>query len=170
MTVNPAIFRSKDYILAVSLAKCRMTDEKDLMILEQLIADGRKPVVEIAKALDLPRATVQERLRKMLDSRVIRKFAAIPDYSRIGKGVAAYILVAFSASDHVTQRGLAEAIAKMPEVYEVSLISGEWDILLKVRANSVEEIGGLVIDKLRMTKGIEKTQTCVSFQTIKEDF
>jgi len=50
------------------------------------------------------------------------------------------------------------------------VISGEWDMLLKVRANSVEEIGKLVVDKLRAMKGIEKTETCVSFQTIKESF
>ena len=50
------------------------------------------------------------------------------------------------------------------------VISGEWDIMLKVRAGSVEEIGTLVVDKLRMMKGIEKTQTCVAFQTVKESF
>jgi len=50
------------------------------------------------------------------------------------------------------------------------VISGEWDILLKVRAGSVEEIGALVVDRLRAMKGIEKTETCVAFQTIKESF
>lgn len=45
---------------------------------------------------------------------------------------------------------------------------GEWDILLKIRAGSVEEIGGLVVDRLRTIKGIEKTKTCVVFQMIKE--
>ena len=147
-----------------------MTDEKDLKILEQLVADGRKYVVVISNELGIPRATVQERLRRMVSSGAIKKFAAIPDYAKIGKGVTAYILVSFSATGNVSQRSLAETITKIPGVYEVSLISGEWDILLKVRASSVEEIGMLVIDKLRMMKGIEKTQTCVSFQTIKESF
>ena len=129
-----------------------------------------KSVVVISNELGIPRATVQERLGKMVRSGAIKKFAAIPDYSKIGKGVTAYILVSFSATGNVSQRSLAETITKIPGVYEVSLISGEWDILLKVRASSVEEIGMLVIDKLRMMKGIEKTQTCVSFQTIKESF
>ena len=147
-----------------------MTDEKDLKILEQLVADGRKSVVVISNELGIPRATVQERLGRMVRSGVIKKFAAIPDYSKMGKGVTAYILVSFSATGNVSQRSLAEAVTKIPGVFEVSLIAGEWDILLKVRASSVEEIGKLVIDKLRMMKGIEKTQTCVSFQTIKESF
>ena len=48
------------------------------------------------------------------------------------------------------------------------MISGEWDTVHKVRAGSVEEIGTLVVDKLRMLKCIEKTRTCAAFQTMKE--
>jgi DNA-binding Lrp family transcriptional regulator len=43
-------------------------------------------------------------------------------------------------------------------------------MLLKVRAGSVEEIGRLVVDRLRAMRGIEKTETCVAFQTVKEGF
>ncbi len=73
-------------------------------------------------------------------------------------------------AENVSQQSLAEQMSRIPGVYEVIVISGEWDIALKVRAGSVEEIGTLVVDKLRMMKGIEKTQTCVAFQTIKEGF
>ena len=145
-------------------------DAKDEQILGELIGDGRKSVVEIADELDLPRATVQERLKKIVESGVIRKFAAIPDYSKIGKQVMAYVFVTFSREGGLSQRKLAEEISKIPGVYEVSVISGEWDMLLKVRAGSVEEIGKLVVDRLRAMKGIEKTETCVAFQTVKESF
>lgn len=145
-----------------------MIDSKDERILGELVRDGRKSVVEIADRLDLPRATVQERLKKMVESGVIRRFAAIPDYSKTGRQVMAYVFVAFSNEGGLSQRKLAEEISKIPGVYEVSVISGEWDMLLKVRAGSVEEIGRLVVDRLRATKGIEKTETCVAFQTIKE--
>jgi Lrp/AsnC family transcriptional regulator, leucine-responsive regulatory protein len=145
-----------------------MVDPKDERILGELMRDGRKSVVEIADRLSLPRATVQERLAKMMRTGVIRKFAAVPDYTKIGKQVVAYVFVAFSNEGGLSQRRLAEEIARMPGIYEVSVISGEWDILLKVRASSVEEIGRLVVDGLRALKGIEKTETCVAFQTIKE--
>ena len=145
-----------------------MLDDKDRKILWQLVGDGRKSVVEISDELDLPRATVQERIRKLKEKGVIKKFTVLLDYAKIGKEVTAFILVSFSGESNLSQRSLANEIAKIPEVYEVSLISGEWDIILKVRAGSVGEIGTLVIDKLRMMRGIQKTQTCVSFQTIKD--
>ena len=143
-------------------------DAKDQKILAELLEDGRKSVVEISNDLQIPRATVQERLKKLVDSGVIRKFAAIPDYSKIGKQVTALVLVSFKSAEKLSQRSLAEDISKIPGVHEVTVISGEWDIVLKVRAGSVEEIGTLVLDKLRTMKGIEKTQTCVAFQTVKE--
>jgi Lrp/AsnC family leucine-responsive transcriptional regulator len=147
-----------------------LLDSKDEKILKLLIADGRKSVVEISKEIDLPRATVQERLRRLVDSGAIKKFVAIPDYSRIGRQVTAYIFVSFRSEGSLSQRNLAEEVSKIQGVYEVAVISGEWDILVKVRAGSVEEIGKLVVDRLRAMKGIEKTETCVAFQTIKESF
>jgi len=145
-----------------------MLDTKDQRILAELMADGRKPVVEIADELQVPRATVQERMKRMVESGVIRKFVAVPDYSKLGKRVTAYILVSFRSEENVSQRGLALKIARLLEVHEVSVISGQWDIVVKVRADSVEDVGLFVTEKLRTMKGIEKTETCVCFESIKE--
>lgn len=165
-----AFRQTKAHISQLFQHHARLVDSKDEKILKQLLDDGRRTVVEIADDLDLPRATVQERLKKLVESGVIRKFTAVPDYSKIGRQVTAYIFVTFSSEGGLPQRKLAEEISKVPGVYEVSVISGEWDMLLKVRAGSVEEIGRLVVDRLRATKGIEKTETCVAFQTVKEGF
>jgi Lrp/AsnC family leucine-responsive transcriptional regulator len=142
-------------------------DEKDMKILKVLMKDGRKSVAEIAGELESPRSTISDRINKMLREGVIKRFTAVPDYPKLGLGVKAYILVSFR-SDGINQHQLAEQIADMESVYEVSLISGEWDIIVKVRASSVEEVGSFVIDKLRTMKGVEKTQTCVCFKTLKE--
>ena len=145
-----------------------MLGAKDEKILGELMRDGRKPVAQISGDLGLPRATVQERLKKLVESGVIKRFVAVPDYSKIGKPVTAYVLVTFRGEEKVSQQSLAEQVSRIPGVYEVSVISGEWDIILKVRAGSMEEIGSLVVGKLRAMRGIEKTETCVAFQTVKE--
>jgi DNA-binding Lrp family transcriptional regulator len=126
--------------------------------------------MDIADELSLPRATVRERLKKMMEAGVIRRFVAVPDYTKIGRPVMAYVRASFSSEDGLTQRNLAAEISKIPSVYEVSVISGGWDILLKVRVGSLAEIGRLVGDKLRATGGVDKTETCVAFETIKESF
>lgn len=144
-------------------------DEKDVSILEMLLQDSRINVTNMSQHLGIPRATIQDRIKRMVKKGIIKKFTIRPDYGKLGLNVTSYVFIAFAGNVEVSQRSLAYDIAKIPGVYEVSVISGEWDILLKIRTATVEEVGTLVIDRLRSMRGILKTETCVSFQTIKEE-
>ena len=68
----------------------------------------------------------------------------------------------------VSQRDVAEEIARFPEVQEVYIITGDWDLLVKLRAENVDAVGKFVVDKLRLIKGLEKSLTCMVFETVKE--
>ena len=144
-------------------------DEKDLAILEKLMENARKPVKEIAKEVKLPRTTVAERIKKLVNKGIIRKFTAILNYEKIGKPITAFILVSFIPNPDISQRELAREISKIKNVREVYIIAGEWDLLLKVRGKDMEEIGKLVLDKLRSMKGVGKTVTCTCFSVVKEE-
>jgi len=72
-----------------------MLDEKDSDILEELMKDSRKTTKAIARELEMPRATVHDRIVKMEQKKAIRKYTAIPDYAQLGLGVTAFILVQF---------------------------------------------------------------------------
>lgn len=145
-----------------------MLDEKDSAILEKLVEDSRKTTKAIAKELDIPRATVHDRIVKMEEKGVIRRYTAVPDYQQLGVGVSAFILAQFEPESGVSQRETAEEIATIQGIHEVHMISGEYDMLLKVRGASMEEIGRLVIDRLREVKGVARTLTCAVFTTVKD--
>ena len=145
-----------------------MLDEKDSLILEKLMEDSRRTTKAIARDLDIPRATVHDRIAKMEQKGVIRRYTAVPDFVQLGAGVSAFILVQFGPEAGMSQRDTAEEISTIPGIFEVHMISGEYDMLLKVRGGSMEEIGGLVIDKLRDVKGVARTLTCAVFTTVKE--
>jgi Lrp/AsnC family leucine-responsive transcriptional regulator len=144
-----------------------MLDEKDRAILVELQKDARRSTKAIAKDLNIPRATVHERIKRMMDKGVIRGFTVIPDYAQLGEPVTAFVLVSFLPNNEVSQRELAGKIAELVGVQEVHLISGEHDILIKVRGCSMEGIGSLVIDQLRMIPGVGKTLTIASFASVK---
>jgi len=145
-----------------------MLDEKDSAILEELMKDARKTTKAIARELDIPRATAHDRIVKMEQKKIIKKYTAVPDYAQLGLGVTAFILVQFESEKGVSQRDTAEEIALLPGIFEVHMISGEYDMILKVRGSSMEEIGKLVIDRLRDVKGVSRTLTCACFTTVKE--
>jgi Lrp/AsnC family leucine-responsive transcriptional regulator len=142
-------------------------DEKDQKILDELLEDAGQSVTELAAKLKMPRTTVQERIKRLRKLGVIKKFTIQIDYSKLGKPATAFILISFQQGA-VSQKKLAQEIAKLPEVVEAHLITGEWDILVKVRSDSMQSVGSLVVDKLRMMEGVGKTMTCVSFAAVKE--
>ncbi len=142
-------------------------DEKDRRIIQQLRDDSRMPTKRIAANLDIPRVTVHTRIEKMKDEGVILGFTVLTDYNKIGLPVTAFVFANFGVDTNMTQQQLAEQIAELPNVYEVHLISGEWDILIKLRGESLEQIGKIVLDQIRPIKGVAKTITCPAFSTIK---
>lgn len=146
-----------------------MIDEKDAAILRELRKDASRSTKSIAKDLGMPRATVHERVRKMRERGVIRGYTVILDDAKLGDPILAFILVSFLPNATVSQRELAKMISEIDGVKEVHLISGEYDILLKVRGKSMEDIGSLVIDRLRQIEGVGRTITCASFSTVKDE-
>ncbi|MEM3396718.1 MAG: Lrp/AsnC family transcriptional regulator [Thermoplasmata archaeon] len=144
-------------------------DEMDAKILRILVEDASMPVTKIADKLGLPRTTVQERIARMREQEIIQKYTVIVNHRLLGRGTAAFVLVSFMPGVGYSQREVAEKIAKISGVEEVHLIAGEWDILLKVRAATIEDIGKLIIDKIRAIPGVARTLTCTVFETIVED-
>jgi len=146
-------------------------DEKDLAILTLLQKNCRMTAREIARKIDSPITTVFAKMRRMEQQKIIKEYKAILDSKKLNLGTTAFILASFSYRNGETplsQRVIAEQIAKFPEVQEVHIISGDWDILIKVKEKDVDTVGNFVVDKLRTVKGVEKTLTCMVFDTQKE--
>lgn len=146
-----------------------MIDKKDEIILTELKKNARNSTKNIATRVKIPRVTVHDRIQKMIKRGIIKSFNVTIDYKKIGLSTEVFIFVSFLPNPEVSQRQLAKSIAKLPGVSEVHIISGEYDLLLKVRGKSLEEIGKLVIDKLRQLKGVGRTLTCACFETVKEE-
>lgn len=149
-------------------------DENDLAILNLLQKNCRMTAKEIARRIGSPITTVFAKIKRMEQQGIIKEYRAILDHKKLNFGVTAFILASFSymtgknEEAPLSQRAIAEQISKFPEVQEVHIISGDWDILIKVKDKDVDAIGKFVIDKLRTVKGIEKTLTCMVFDTPKE--
>lgn len=144
-------------------------DERDLLILRELELDSSRSLRELAESLGMPRTTVQDRINRLRRMGVIKGFTVKLDKAKLGKGTLAFVLVSFMPGSEVSQKALAQEIAMLDNVEEVHLITGEWDILLKVRGSSIKEIGDLVIDKIRGMHGVARTLTCVAVHSVKED-
>jgi DNA-binding Lrp family transcriptional regulator len=141
-------------------------DENDGEILHELIADGKVTAKELAKRLGLPMSTVHHRIKQLEKNGVILRYAAVPDWKKAGLGVAAYVSVTVNYDKAPSQEEVAKNIRKLPNVDEVSIITGEADILVKVRAKDIDELNDTLIRRLRTVKGVDKTRTSVVLSEI----
>lgn len=148
-------------------------DDKDLAILAAIQENCKLTARQIAKKIDSPITTVFAKIKRMEELGIIKEYRAILDPQRLNCSTTAFILASVSYRTKnsdvlVPQRAIAQEIAKFPNVQEVHIITGDWDLLIKLKAENVDSIGKFVIDKLRLVKGIEKTLTCMVFETSKE--
>jgi DNA-binding Lrp family transcriptional regulator len=150
-------------------------DEKDFEILRFLQRDSKMSAKEIARKIDSPISTVFAKIKRMEELGIIKQYKTLLESSKLGRGTTAFIFLSVAYREPgiektLSQREIAEKISKFPEVQEVHIIAGDWDIMIKIKGKDVDDIGKLVVDRLRTVEGIDKTLTTVVFNTVKESF
>jgi Lrp/AsnC family leucine-responsive transcriptional regulator len=149
-------------------------DEKDQAILLLIQENSKLTANQIAKRVNAPITTVFAKIKRMEEQGIIKQYRAIVNPEKLNLATAAFILASVSYTTLkadgtlISQRDVAEEIARFPEVQEVHIITGDWDLLVKLRAENVDAVGKFVVDKLRRIRGLEKTLTCMVFETVKE--
>lgn len=70
----------------------------------------------------------------------------------------AYILV---NTEKGMEQEIYDDIVGLEEVSSANIIFGEWDILAKLNIENSEELGTLILDKIRSIKGVTLTSTLI---------
>lgn len=144
-------------------------DEIDREIVRILHANGRLNQERVAREVKLSRPAVHERIRRLEEEGVIRGYKALVDWAALGQPVTAFVWVRTSgAKCRETGPVLMGLTCDGAAVEECYSVTGEWCLLLKVRAVSPSTLQDL-IDEIRNTPGIEATMTTVALSTIGED-
>jgi len=143
-------------------------DEKDRKLLSILQENGRATLRELSNLTGMRETTVFSRIKRLERSGVIKEYRAILNSKAVEKNATAFVLIKYDSSFGFTQREVAEKISKLPEVQEVHIIAGDWDMIAKVREKDVEALGKVVMDKIREIEGVKETVSLIVFESIKE--
>ena len=63
----------------------------------------------------------------------------------------------------------ARSIVEFPGVEEVYSVTGEWDLIVKVKVLRWEEIAQVVTEHIAKVKGIQRTDTHMAFRVLSKD-
>jgi Lrp/AsnC family transcriptional regulator, leucine-responsive regulatory protein len=131
-------------------------DAIDRRILDLLVDDGRRSIVDIAHRIQLSPAATKRRIDRLEHSGVIRGYTAILDHRFLGTGFEAFTELRFAGNVEVA--AIQQETTAVPEVLEVYTIAGDPDALVRIRVSSVEHLQQ-VVDALRHRTGVVGTKT-----------
>jgi DNA-binding Lrp family transcriptional regulator len=146
----------------VRLSNVPVVDATDARLLQALAEDPRASVMALSQKLGLARNTVQARLTRLEGSGVLAPFDRRVRPEALGYRLGAYVTV------QVVQRSLAdvgEALAQIPEVLEVTALSGVADLLVRVVAVDADDLWRIT-ERVLAIPGVQRTDTALALRRL----
>ncbi|MBE1491698.1 Lrp/AsnC family transcriptional regulator [Plantactinospora soyae] len=116
-------------------------DSTDWAILAELQRDGRVPLTELGRRVNLSASAATERVRRLEQIGVITGYRAEVDLTKVGYPVLAVVRLKYPGSRH---QPLHRLLDERPEILECLRTTGEDCYLLKVTADSMAHLEQLV--------------------------
>ena len=141
-------------------------DELDRKILGRLLQDGRASFRQLGMLLGASTTTVANREASLVQSGIVKGYAAMVDFEKLGYELTAITEV------HVSKGRLLEMereIARLPGVCAVYDVTGEIDGIVVAKFRNRDELSHFTKGLLSMPF-VERANTHVVLTTVKEDF
>jgi DNA-binding Lrp family transcriptional regulator len=136
-------------------------DEKDHRIIALLRKDSRMSIREIAKETNYRPSTIHQRIQRLIKSNIIEQFTLRLNPKAMKEN---FIVFMFVETDGV----IPNTAFENGPVKEVFGITGEYDLLIKMKFSGVESFNDFILEFREKFK-IKKTVTMVATITLKEE-
>lgn len=134
----------------------------DLAVLQELLRDARSSQRSIARAVGMSAPAVGERIARLERAGVITGYRAVIDRNRLGFPVTAYLSVQTLETGSKPLR-VAAALTEVPEVDQVSVITGPMDLMVHLRVRDHEHLQRTLYTIWEID-GVQRTETLLSLQ------
>ncbi|SDP27470.1 Lrp/AsnC family transcriptional regulator [Afipia sp. GAS231] len=144
-------------------------DDFDRRIVACLLEDGRMTVTELATRIGLSKTPAQMRLRRLIDTGVIKGFRAVVDPVRLGREHVAFTEVKLTDTREKALSAFNAAVRKVPEIEECYMIASSFDYLLKVRTSDIQDYRRVLGERISALPYVASTSTYVAMETVRDD-
>lgn len=142
-------------------------DRTDLKILDILQRECRISNVELANQIHLSPTPCLERVRRLEKNGFIEKYVAHLNPKKLNVSLTAYIQISLQGTRNDELQEFNRQILQIDQVVECSMVAGDFDYLLKVRAQNMDEYCTFISSKLALIAGVVKTHTYVVMDEVK---
>lgn len=132
-------------------------DAIDRNLVALLQTNARESVTTLGKKLGVARTTVLARMARLEQSGVITGYSVRLNQAALERSLQAYVGLSVEPK---AGRDVLKRLAKMPEIKLVCSVSGEFDYVAWLRADSPNALDAL-LDEIGEIDGVTKTNTSV---------
>ena len=143
-------------------------DSFDWKILAALKEDSKQTYAEIGQQLGVAHSTVYDRIQRMEEFGIIKKYSILVDNEKIGaKNITAIMTI---YTDPKESENVALKLSEATEVLEVSTsISEELSIIAKVIAKDQEQLHYFIANQIAPLPGVLRIRTAIVTRKYKEE-
>jgi len=142
----------------------------DSKLVSILRAGGCTPQISrIAKQIKEPSTTIHYNIKKLEKQGCILAYKAVLDHKKVGQGFTSYVLMSLSPDEYGRPERIADELSIYNEVESIDIITGDWEIIVKVRAADQDSYYQFV-KKVISRKGVAKVKTLISLKQVKSEF
>ena len=144
-------------------------DRTDQRLLRELQRNGRAPIVELAQKVSLSPTACQRRVRKLEESGVIERYAAILSPQALGQEVEAFVQVGIERQSKDVTQAFEDAVQKRREVRACYVMTGDLDFLLHVCAPDLQAFAEFSMKVLIGMPGVKVVRSSLVLDAVKKD-
>lgn len=145
-------------------------DEIDYRILRELQFNARITNKALAERIGLSPTPCWNRLRALEANGTIERYVAIYNQNLLGLPDTVMIQVILERHDDDVLQRFEHALAKLPEVVEAYLLTGDYDYFIKVAVAGTTGYERFLREKLYKIPGIRHTRTSFSLRRLKQTY
>ncbi len=138
-------------------------------LLELLLENARYSTADLARLSGLAPEEVTETIESLEAAGAIRGYQAIVDWEQTDvERARAAVELNVTLDRETGYDDIAARIARFPEVSSLQLVSGNYDFLAEIEADTIREISQFVSEKIAPIPEITQTVTHFVMETYKE--
>ena len=142
-------------------------DEIDRRILRELRLDGRLSNTKLAEKVGLSTTPCWNRVRALEEGGMIEGYAALLSQTALGYPDTVIIEVTLDRHDDDIFEKFGQALAKLPEVMEAYLLTGDYDYLIKVAVAGTAGYEEFLRKKLYKLPGLKHSRSTFVLRCLK---
>tara|TARA_R110002012_G_scaffold319023_1_gene538473 strand:+ start:18460 stop:18918 length:459 start_codon:yes stop_codon:yes gene_type:complete len=142
-------------------------DAIDLKLLQFLQEDAKQTNKELSNKLNLSVTAVYERIRKLEREGVIAQYVALVDKDKVDRSFVAFCHIKLVQHTQENIVKFEREVANLEEVSECYHISGDYDYLLKVMVQDMEDFREFMVKKLTSISHIGSTHSMFVINEVK---